>query len=1114
MTSTSDYFGNLAKQSNVNIAQSAHKQKIEDIINSALEAGDQNALNNSIGQILTEATPEERPALIEHMKSMGQQITKQKEGQALQRMGIDPDLSPELQKEAFKQSFSKKSHSNKVLSKMTEDELLQLGSNADYREMVKLEFKRREDKPASKGRQEFEKQMYKDVQETLSSGPHVMTQFGNIDRMEKLSKKMEGVTGYLRKQTRAEFDALSMGALEAPIKALFGSNRLSKEKFTAMKEAFVPKSSDTRWTQRGKMQALKTFNNEAREKIERLQALYDVHGLDIPLEEIYKLQAESESMVDRALSRGERYGEEEEEEEEVEEGQQQPFNQAQQDEEQSAGQNLQAPSIQSQEQEIPPPPVQQTEEEPIKEPSAKKSFTQGVAEMMDISDEFQGYADEGTAHKVGVAGRGAAKAVGSTLDFANWLGSLISSATTVDVEKLTKDAFGESMDIEGLAEKAYDFVTGDGGKPEGKLDEYIQSGAKVGTEFALPLGLFGKGGRAKIPAAALEGFLAGEALQTAKDLELGPGAELASLFLPMLVKNSPGAWKQAYQVAKNPSSLAEMAKDLGRFMKEAPKKTYEAIKKKATKPTAKTVVKKFDLKKGETLAEGVEQVAKKARQPLSEVFSNESVNALEAKMSQQAEGAKIYKPLFDEISQKNFDKYEKVIAGHTKKNPKLYMREFDTTKAHKELKQTFMETVMEESDATKAEFRTDFNKLQKARTKDARITPAQTRNLVKSVEESINDLKKGGTIPKDAEPIKYLESFKERLLEVPKESAAKITELEKEISAYKDVITKKSPSYAKEVIPREKELAKLSKFGAKVEEVEKGYRKINKALNWNKKFEYKDVPRLKLKANISKVIRDYGNTNTKTKKYSNLFEQLNKRYSNANETILSDMVFKFIHGEDPELVKMWLDTPKGVTDFNKLISDQGNLFFNSLGDTLKTAKAHEMVLPKIFNEEGRVRATLGKFSTREKNLLHSLLGNQRYDSLNKLTNKFTKDVNKIDSYLNKSGTYVQASMDAKKLLKWSGFWDGIKGVAGILTGRPIQGAKSLGKSAMKIFGANQDKLYSMLLTDTEFQKVLLDVVKDSEKVKPNFVAIEKMAKLLKKNGIAMTDVIKEESKKD
>ena len=46
----------------------------------------------------------------------------------------------------------------------------------------------------------------------------------------------------------------------------------------------------------------------------------------------------------------------------------------------------------------------------------------------------------------------------STADFANFLGSLVSNWTTVDVANKTKEAFGKEMTIEELAEKGFDYV--------------------------------------------------------------------------------------------------------------------------------------------------------------------------------------------------------------------------------------------------------------------------------------------------------------------------------------------------------------------------------------------------------------------------------------------------------------------------------------------------------------------------------------------------------------------------------------------------------------------------------------------------------------------------------
>ena len=52
-----------------------------------------------------------------------------------------------------------------------------------------------------------------------------------------------------------------------------------------------------------------------------------------------------------------------------------------------------------------------------------------------------------------------------------------------------------------------------------------------------------------------------------------------------------------------------------------------------------------------------------------------------------------------------------------------------------------------------------------------------------------------------------------------------------------------------------------------------------------------------------------------------------------------------------------------------------------------------------------------------------------------------------------------------------------------------------------------------MLTDTKFQKVLLEVLRDTEKSSPNFEGINKMAKMLRERGLAISDIGKEESSK-
>lgn len=1137
--------GDSAGQSAQNLSQN---RTIEQILAEAQSSGDPNVMQQSIGKILSKVAPERQPMAIQYIQGLMENQKKKQQLDTLEKYGIDRNLPPDLAKLAFKEKLNEdrlKAFSEQgSYNDLTNDQLTTLLQDPTHKEPAKYVLKSRAEKKekasVNKAKESFEKKIYENILSTLEEAPRAKQQLKNLDRMSDLIYPLQGLFGYgkalVGSENAAEFNGLGVAALEAPIHALFGKGVIAREKFNALKQAFVPTASESRYKQRGKINALRAFNNEALRKVNHIQGLYDKYGLDIPLDEVFKFNKESQDLVDKAIKYGEDFSEVLDIEKKNDQNigdkdvkenltnqsikQPNPLALQQQDEFNREGQALALP-IQAQPQQ--PTRLQQPWEPPesTKEPKAppKSQESSGKGLYQAYLDFEKNKSDE-NIHNLAILGRAGSKALGSTADMVNWVQSIFSPYTYVDVEKLTKKHFGKEMSIEELAEKAYDYATNDNGKPRNVAEKYLETAAKTATEFVMPAGLLGKGAKAVL---AGEGLLAGAALQGAKDMELGTLAEIGALFLPSAASFSKGL----VRIAKNPEILSNMGKDFVKWVSEVqPKEKLKNIlpkfKEKLKKGTAEYLVKDLGLEEKQLIQKGVDKVDKVVRQPLSEVFTNEKVNLMEANMSQHPEGANYYKPLFDEIGEENISKYRQVLTNRNRFEAKNLVDEFAEPKNRQNLKERFYDQLKEETKATKAEFRTDFKKLTSSRKVGDRISVKDTNRLIKSIYTSIEKLRAGGTISGDKKAIEYLETFKERLVSSDAKNVEQIKKLNLEIKQAQDRIKNINERFGKNVditpglreqrtkstdliIKNTKMLESLKNKGALVSEVEAGYRKINKALNREKAFDYKDISKLELRRLINDSLKNYGETNPK---YYKKFIGLNERYSDASKTILSDMVYKFIHGEDPGLVRLWLNSPKNVEKFNNLISRSGEfLGLKEIGDTIKLAKAHEMILPKLFHE-GKVRPTIQAFTAQEKDLLHALLGDARYKNFVRLSEEFGKESKKLDVYLNKSFSGVRVSIDAKKALKASGYWDLLKAASYVYTGKLGKATKNVISGAGKIGATKQDAILSALFTDTDFQKTLIDIVSDSRRAKPNYEAVERMVKILKEKGIAISDIIK------
>jgi len=99
-----------------NFAQSQRKVQdqsaIESILSNAMQSEDPAVLQNSIGQILSQVSPERQGAAVEYLQNTYNQI-QQRQAQERQRKaavqeGLNPDLPPNLQAEQFKQAAKAK----------------------------------------------------------------------------------------------------------------------------------------------------------------------------------------------------------------------------------------------------------------------------------------------------------------------------------------------------------------------------------------------------------------------------------------------------------------------------------------------------------------------------------------------------------------------------------------------------------------------------------------------------------------------------------------------------------------------------------------------------------------------------------------------------------------------------------------------------------------------------------------------------------------------------------------------------------------------------------------------------------------------------------------------
>lgn len=312
---------NITRNSSRNAYQSSQNRTIEQILADAQSSDDPNIMQQSISKILSKVSPERQPAAIKYIEGLVENQKKKKQLDTLEKYGIDRNLPPDLSKLAFQEKLNEdrlKAFSEQgSYNDLTNDQLTTLLQDPVHREPSKYVLKSRVEKkekaPVNKAKETFEKKIYENILSTLEEAPRARQQLNNLDRMSNLIYPLQGFFGYgkalIGSENAAEFNGLGVAALEAPIHALFGKGVIAREKFNALKEAFVPTASESRYKQRGKINALRAFNNEALRKVNHIQKLYDEYGLDIPLDEVFRFNKESEDLVDKAIKYGEDFSE-------------------------------------------------------------------------------------------------------------------------------------------------------------------------------------------------------------------------------------------------------------------------------------------------------------------------------------------------------------------------------------------------------------------------------------------------------------------------------------------------------------------------------------------------------------------------------------------------------------------------------------------------------------------------------------------------------------------------------------------------------------------------------------------------------------------------------------
>lgn len=155
---------------------------------------------------------------------------------------------------------------------------------------------------------DLRKNLNKDIASTIRSASQIESSARDLDRLQELSQQLTGPFGYaeglIGTEPAAEFDALGLSTLAAPLKIFNPVGAIPTQKIKLLQQKFAPKSTDLQGKIEGKIAALRRINQAAASKVQKLQDLVDQYGsLDaIPDAELLRYSNESEKEIDKLIA--------------------------------------------------------------------------------------------------------------------------------------------------------------------------------------------------------------------------------------------------------------------------------------------------------------------------------------------------------------------------------------------------------------------------------------------------------------------------------------------------------------------------------------------------------------------------------------------------------------------------------------------------------------------------------------------------------------------------------------------------------------------------------------------------------------------------------------------
>lgn len=149
----------------------------------------------------------------------------------------------------------------------------------------------------------------KDYKQAVVDLPKAQRNLQDLDKLEELNTKLSGPFGYVKaynplNEDASEMQALGFGVLDSVIKIFNPSGPIAQKKLEQLQKVFAISPTDSSAKTKGKIKALKSYAERARDLAQQRIDLFTKYNGRIPLGELARLDTAGAASIDEMIDKG------------------------------------------------------------------------------------------------------------------------------------------------------------------------------------------------------------------------------------------------------------------------------------------------------------------------------------------------------------------------------------------------------------------------------------------------------------------------------------------------------------------------------------------------------------------------------------------------------------------------------------------------------------------------------------------------------------------------------------------------------------------------------------------------------------------------------------------